>query len=112
MVALLEGPPIFTKELWSSVRVTIRFLITSLTKALLTRLLTLAGQPALGRVLVVPNFFHLRMREATVGTFLGTFNAADIFWYPSPGWCLDTILSSTSRLGFCSDMHCQLWDLT
>uniref|UniRef100_A0A8C7QDR0 DNA-directed RNA polymerase n=1 Tax=Oncorhynchus mykiss TaxID=8022 RepID=A0A8C7QDR0_ONCMY len=34
----------------------------------------LAGQPALGRVLVVPNFFHLRMMEATV--FLGTFNAA------------------------------------
>jgi hypothetical protein len=32
--------------------------------------------------LVVPNFFHLRKMEATV--FLGTFNAADIFWYPSP----------------------------
>ena len=29
---------------------------------------------ALGRVLVVPNFFHFRMMEATV--FLGTFNAA------------------------------------
>ena len=30
--------------------VTIRFLVTSMTKALLTRLLSLAGQPALGRV--------------------------------------------------------------
>jgi hypothetical protein len=29
--------------------------------------------------------------EATV--FLGTFNAADIFWYPSPDLWLDTILS-------------------
>jgi hypothetical protein len=36
---------------------------------------------------VVPNFFHLRMIEATV--FLGTFSAADIFWYPSPDLCLD-----------------------
>ena len=54
----------------------------SLTKALLPQLLSLAGRTALGKVLVVPNFFHLRMMEATV--FLGTFNAADIFWYPSP----------------------------
>ena len=30
------------------------------------RLLSLARQPALGRVLVVPNFFHFRMIEATV----------------------------------------------
>ena len=51
-------------------------------------LLSLAGQPALGRVLVVPNFFNLRMMEATV--FLGIFNAADIFWYPSPDLYLDT----------------------
>jgi hypothetical protein len=61
----------------SSVRVTIGFLVTSLTKALLSRLLSLAGRTALGSVLVVPNFFHLRMMEATV--FLGTFNAAEMF---------------------------------
>jgi hypothetical protein len=30
--------------------------------------------------LVVPNFFHLRMMEATV--FFRTFNAAELFWYP------------------------------
>ena len=35
MVFLLEGFPISTEELWSSVRVTIGFLVTSLTKALL-----------------------------------------------------------------------------
>ena len=66
MVVLLEGSPISTEELWSSVRVTIGFLVASLTKALLPRLLSLAWRPALGRVLVVPNFFHLRMMEATV----------------------------------------------
>jgi hypothetical protein len=32
--------------------------------------------PALGRGLVVQNFFHLRVMEATV--FLGTFNAAEM----------------------------------
>ena len=68
-----------------------RVLGTSLTKALLQRL---AGRPALGRVLVVPNVFHLRMMVATV--YLGTFNAAEMFWYPSPDLCLDTILSRSS----------------
>ena len=91
MVALLEGSPLSTEELWISVRVTIGFLVISLTQAVLPRLLSLAGRPALGRVLVVTNFFHLRMMEATV--FLGTFNAAEHFWYPSPDLCLDTILS-------------------
>ena len=94
MVVLLEGSPNSTEELWSSARVTIGFLVTYLTKALLPRLLSLAGRPALGRVLVVPNFFHLRMMEATV--FLGTFNATEMFWYPSPDLCLDTILSRSS----------------
>ena len=94
MVVLLEGSPISTEELWSSVREIIRFFVTSLTKAILPRLLSLAGRPALGRVLVVPSFFHLRMMEATV--FLGTFNAAELFWYLSPDLCLDTILSLSS----------------
>ena len=88
MVVLLEGSLISTEELWSSVIVTMEFL------ALLPRLLSLAGRPALGRVLVVPNFFHLRMTEATV--FLVSFNAAEMFWYHSPDLCLDTILSRSS----------------
>ena len=37
---------------------------------------------------------HLRVMEATV--FLGIFNSADSFWYPSPDLCLDTILSRSS----------------
>ena len=62
--------------------------------ALLPRLLSLAGRPALGRALVVLNFFYFRTMEATVD--LGTFNAGEMFWYTSPDLCLDTILSRSS----------------
>ena len=78
----------------NSVRVTIGFLVPSLPKALLLRLLSFAAQPPVGRVLVFGNFFHLRMMDATV--FLGTFNAAEMFWYLYPDLCLDTILSQHS----------------
>ncbi|CDQ84411.1 unnamed protein product, partial [Oncorhynchus mykiss] len=60
------------------------------------------------RVLVVTNFFHLRMMEATV--FLGTFNAADIFLLAFPrsvpvtsdlvGWlwlCLTLVIPCPDR---------------
>ncbi len=61
---------------WSSTRVTISFLATSLDKPFSINC-CLAGRPALGRVLVVPNFFHLRIMEATV--FLGTFSVAEFY---------------------------------
>ena len=83
--------------------VTIGFLVTSMTKALPPWLLSL---PALGRVLVVPNFFHLRMMEATV--FLGTFNAAEMFCFLSPDRCLDTILSRSSTD---NSFHLMAWFL-
>ena len=70
MVVLLEGSPISTEELWSSVRLSTGVLVTSLTDALLPRLLSLADRSALGRVLVVAN--------------LGTFNAAEIVLVPFP----------------------------
>ena len=88
MVVLLEVSSISTQKLWSSTRVTTGFFITSLTKALLPWLLNLAGLPALGRVLDVPNFFHLRIMKAP--GLLGTFNAAGYFVaFPQ----VDTILS-------------------
>jgi hypothetical protein len=66
---------------------------------------------------VVPKFFHLIMMEANA--FLGTFNAEEMFWYPSPDCastqsCLRALrtIPSNSWFGFCSDMHCQPWDLT
>ena len=67
---------------------------------------------ALGRVLFIPNFFHLIMMEDTV--FFGIFNAA-FFWYPSPDLWLDTILSRSStdnsfELMAHSDMHCGTLD--
>ena len=94
MVVLLEGSPISTEELWSTGKVTIGLLVSSLTNDILPRLFSLAGQSALGRVLLLPTLFHLRMMEASV--VLGFFNAAEMFWYPSPGLCLDTILSLSS----------------
>ena len=86
MVVLLEGSRVTTEELWSCIRGTSGFLVTSLTKALLPRLLSLARRR---------NFFHLRLMEATV--FLGTFSATKMFWYPSPDWRLNTILSLSSH---------------
>ena len=76
IVDFVELSPISRLHLWSSATVIFGFFFTSLTKALLPRLLSLAGRPGLGRVLVVPNFFHLRIMEATV--LLGTLSAAEI----------------------------------
>jgi hypothetical protein len=95
MVFRLECSPISTEELWSSVTVTIGFLVTSLTKDLLPRLLSLAGWPALGRGLVVKNVFNLRTMEATM--LLGTLNAAELFWILSQS-CRDNILDLMSWL--------------
>ena len=52
----------------------------------------------LGEIKGVQKNKHLRMKKATV--FLGTLNTADIFWYPSPDLCLDTILSLSSMDNF------------
>ena len=77
MVDFVELSHISLLHLWSSATVIFGFFFTSLTKVLLPQLLAcLAGQPGLGRVLVVPNFFHLRIMEATV--LLGTLSAAEI----------------------------------
>jgi hypothetical protein len=82
MVVHLEGSPISTEELCQSDHQVLGHSLTN------SRLLSLAGLLALGRVLVVPNFFNVRIMEAIV--FLETFNAAEMFWYPSPDLCLDT----------------------
>ena len=82
----------------------------SLTKALLPHH-AIWRDSQQGRVLVVLNFFHLQMIEATV--LMGTFKAAEIFLYPSPDLCIETILSQRSTdksfdfmLVLWSDMHC------
>ena len=85
-LVLPAGSPISAKELCSSVRVVIGFLITSVTKVLLTQLFSLVGWPALETVWVVVYYFHCWMMELTV--LLGTFNTQDIVLYPSPDLCL------------------------
>lgn len=86
--------PISTKELWISFihsdHWVPAYYLPVRPKALCARLLRLAGGPDLGRLLVL-NYFHLRMMEATV--FLCTFTATEMFLYPSPNLCLDTFLS-------------------
>ena len=68
----------------------------------------LTRKPALGRVLVVPNFFHLRIMEAIV--LLGTFKQHNFFVAflrsVPQHLSLSSAGSSTSGLGFCPDMHC------
>ncbi len=79
---------------WSSTRVTIEVLVTTLTKALLHELLSLARRPALGRVLVVSNFFC----DPSMKQNFFLTSSLDVW--------LDAILFlSTTRLVFCSDMH-------
>ena len=53
-------------SIWPLCQSAIWFLVTSLTKAPLPWLLSLAGRPGLGWVFVVPNFFHLGMMEVNV----------------------------------------------
>ena len=92
MVVLLEGSPISTEELWSTV--SDHWVLGHLPDQGRSPQNAQFGRVASSRVLVVPNFLHLRMMEATV--FLGTFNSVDSIWYPSPDLCLDTSLSRGS----------------
>jgi hypothetical protein len=86
-------------------------LVTSLTKTLLPRLFNLAEQPALGRVLVVPNCFHFMNDKghcfwgpSMLQTFVGTLARVCATTQSCLG-ALRTIPLS-SWLGFC----CQVWD--
>ncbi len=101
---------------WSSNRVTIRFLVTSLTKALLHQLLSLARRPALGRVLLFQTSSIKGIRDYML---LWPFNEADFFSELFPrcvAWRKP--VSELYRqffwprgLVFFSDMHYQLLDL-
>ena len=57
-------------------------------------------RPALGRVLEVPNVFHLRR--------MCSWGPSIIFLYPSPYLCFDTILSRSSTDNSCNFMACFL----
>ena len=75
MIVLLEGSPISTEEL-ELCQSDHRVLGHLHDQGPSPPIAQFCCQSALGRVLVVPNFFHLRM-EATV--VLGTFNTSEKF---------------------------------
>ena len=93
MLVLVEGSPISTEELWSSFSVTIRFLLTALTKDL--HPIAQFGKEARSRKSLGDSKL-LPFKNVGGHCFLGDLNAADIFYYPSPDPCLDTILSRRS----------------
>ena len=77
MVVLLEGSLISTEELWSSVRVTIGFLVTSLTKALVPQLLSLASsRKGLGGSKLLP------FKNDEGHCVLGDLQCCRHFWVP------------------------------
>ncbi len=101
-----------------STRVTIRFFVTTLTKAFLHQLLSMARRPAQRRVLVVSNVFHWGSQRETT-CFCDPSMKQKCFLNYSPDvwldancfWALQTVLL-TPGLGFCSDMHYQLLDIS
>ena len=111
MVLLPAGSIISAEDFLSSVRVTIGFLVISLTKALLVRLLSLARRPTQGIVVVVPNFFHFIIIEATV--LLGNFRNIRALIYALPQFYRRGLhrVPWTSWVDICPDMQCELRDL-
>lgn len=74
MVSLLEDSLISPLELSQSDHFG-SWLVTSLNKALLPQLLSLARQPALGKVQDVPNTLPFKI----IFVLVGTVNAAEMF---------------------------------
>ena len=81
-VVLLEGSPIFTEELWSSVRVTIGFSVTSLTKALLAQF----GRVASSRKSLGGSKL-LTFKNDGGPCILGDLQCCRNVWYLSPDLC-------------------------
>ena len=101
---------------WSSVRVTIGFLVTSLTKALLPLLLSLARRPALGSP---GGSKPLPFKNDGTYCVLGDLQYWRNVLVSLPQTCASTqsclgalrTIPSTSWLALYSAIHCQLWDL-
>ena len=103
-----------TQDDWSSAKVTTGFLVTSLTKALVRWLISLAGWPAVG-VLVASNVFHLGIMEAAV--LLGTFWRSRNFFvafprsvpqqYPVSELCWQVLWPHGSVVALISTVSCE-----
>lgn len=112
IVDLMELSPISLLYPCSSATMIFGFFFTSLNKALLW-LLSVAVRPGLGRVLVIPNFFHFSIKEDSV--LLGTLSTAHIIFVRLAYLYLASILSLGSLdssfdllILICSDMHYEL----
>ena len=90
MVVLLEGSPLATEERWSSDRVTIGFLVTSLTSPLIAQF----RRPASSRKSPGGSELLPFMDDG------GHCAHWEIFLYPSPDLFLKTILSRRSDRQF------------
>ena len=95
MVVLLEGSPISTEELWGSVKETIRFLVTSLTKALLTPI-PLFARAASSRKSLGGSKLRPFKNDGGHCSWGSSMLQIYIYWYPSLDLWLDTILSRSS----------------
>uniref|UniRef100_A0A8C7MAY4 N-acetylneuraminic acid synthase a n=1 Tax=Oncorhynchus kisutch TaxID=8019 RepID=A0A8C7MAY4_ONCKI len=91
-----DGPPISTEELWRSFRVTIGFLVTSLTKALLPRLLSLLRKSVVSKV-VIPKgtVLSMDMLGVKVGEPGGISPASRNVW-----WMATTTRAESTRCAF------------
>ncbi len=92
---------------WSSTRLTIRFFLTTLTKALLHQLLSLARRPAHKESWLFQTSSIKFNRDYML---LWAFNGA-AFFFQMCGLTQTCFWALKSVLGFCSDMHYQLLDL-
>jgi hypothetical protein len=90
MVVLLEDSTISTEELWSSV--TDHRVLGHLPDQGPSPPIAQFGQSS--KSFGGSKLLQFLKMEATV--YLGTFNAAEKFWYLSPDLCLNTILSQSS----------------
>ena len=112
MIVLLKRSPISTEEFWSSIRLTIGFLVISLTKALLPWLLSLvSSRKSLGGSKLLP--FKNDRGHCVLGDLQCCRNLLVPFPRSVPQSYLGVLqtIPSTSWLSFCSYMHCQLWDI-
>jgi hypothetical protein len=112
MVALLEGSPISTEELCQSDHRVLGHFPYQGPSPIAQFGRAASSRKSLGGSKLVP----FKNDKATV--FLGTFNSTYIFGTlpqicASTQSCLEALqtIPLTSWLGFCSDMHCQPWDL-
>lgn len=91
MFELLRGSPLPT----------IRFLVNFITKALPPWSLSLDGWSSLGKVLLVPNFFHLWMMDLQSSRFIFLYPSPDLYLNPASEVCRQLLWVQAPSTGVC-----------